>query len=173
MVLDFILIHGQALKNTLILIVCVIGSALTINPMAAYVLSRFRLRYAHHILIFLLATMAFPAEVVMIPNFLLIKSFPLGAIVLGAAAMLLFFALRALTKIRVPIFWSLLLATVTAILAGWYLPSVFAKILGREDLNITLMNTYFALGMTVDCSITDDTLVHTQICNHPNKSSYC
>ena len=47
--------------------------ALTVNPLAAYALSRFRLPYANKILIFLLATMAFPAEVIMIPNFLLVK----------------------------------------------------------------------------------------------------
>lgn len=145
MVIDFILIHGRALINTLILIVCTIGTALTINPMAAYVLSRFRLRYAHHILIFLLATMAFPAEVVMIPGFLLVKSFPLGAIVLGAAALLMFFAIRALIRIHLPVIWSVTLAAAVAGLAGWYLPPVVAQLLGREDLNVTLMNTYFAL----------------------------
>jgi multiple sugar transport system permease protein len=41
--------------------------------LAAYALSRFRLKYTNQILLFLLATMAFPAEVAMIPNFLMIK----------------------------------------------------------------------------------------------------
>ena len=45
----------------------------TVNPLAAYALSRYRLRYTPQVLIFMLATMAFPAEVAMIPNFLLIK----------------------------------------------------------------------------------------------------
>ena len=48
-------------------------TAVTINPLAAYALSRYRLRYGAHILVFMLATMAFPAEVAMIPNFLMIK----------------------------------------------------------------------------------------------------
>ena len=46
---------------------------MTVNPLAAYALSRYRLSYTPKVLIFMLATMAFPAEVAMIPNFLLIK----------------------------------------------------------------------------------------------------
>jgi ABC-type glycerol-3-phosphate transport system permease component len=73
LVLDYILFHGRALLNTVILVVMTVLGQLTVQPLAAYGLSRFRLRYAHKILLFLLATMAFPAEVAMIPNFLLIK----------------------------------------------------------------------------------------------------
>ncbi len=46
---------------------------LTVNPLCAYALSRFNLRATYKILLFLLATMAFPAEVSAIPAFLLIK----------------------------------------------------------------------------------------------------
>jgi multiple sugar transport system permease protein len=70
---DFMVLHGRASANTLILIVALLATALTVNPMAAYALSRFNLSYTNRVLLFLLATMAFPAEVVMIPNFLLIK----------------------------------------------------------------------------------------------------
>ena len=145
MVLNFIVVHGRALINTSILVVLMIATALTINPMAAYVLSRFRLRYAHHILIFLLATMAFPSEVVMIPGFLLVKSFPLGVIILGASGLSMFFLIRWLGRIKLSPLLTATLAAASAGLAGWLLPPVVARLLGRADLNVSLMNTYFAL----------------------------
>jgi ABC-type glycerol-3-phosphate transport system permease component len=145
MVINYVLIHGRAMINTLILIVLTIGAVLTVNPMAAYVMSRFRLKYAHHILVFLLATMAFPAEVGMIPGFLLVKSFPVGALVLGLAAALMFVLIRVLLNIRLPLFWSVLVGGVLAVAAGWYLPPVIAQKIGRQDLNVSLMNTFFAL----------------------------
>ena len=43
------------------------------NPLAAYALSRFKLRHTEGIILFLLATMAFPAAVTAIPGFLLIR----------------------------------------------------------------------------------------------------
>jgi multiple sugar transport system permease protein len=73
LVLDYILFHGRALWNTFVLVLLTVLGQLTVQPLAAYGLSRFNLPYAHKILLFLLATMAFPAEVAMIPNFLLIK----------------------------------------------------------------------------------------------------
>ena len=48
-------------------------SALTVNPMAAYSLSRFPMKSSHRVLIFFLVTIAFPVEVAMIPNFLLLR----------------------------------------------------------------------------------------------------
>ena len=73
LVLDYVLFHGRAVLNTFILVTMTVLGHLTVQPLAAYGLSRFRLRYSHQILLFLLATMAFPKEVAMIPNFLLIK----------------------------------------------------------------------------------------------------
>ncbi|MCS7310447.1 MAG: ABC transporter permease subunit, partial [Armatimonadetes bacterium] len=73
LVLDYILFHGRALWNTFVLVLLTVLGQLTVQPLAAYGLSRFNLPYAHKILLALLATMAFPAEVAMIPNFLLIK----------------------------------------------------------------------------------------------------
>lgn len=146
-VLNFIYVNGSSLVNTIIYILLSIGTALTVNPMAAYALSRFRLKYAHHILIFLLATMAFPAEVVMIPSFLMIKSFPLGAIILAVAAFLLWFITRALLLRRLPLFWSALIGLALSLAAAYYLPPVVARALGREDLTVSLMNTFFALVM--------------------------
>jgi len=72
-VFGFMTVQGRALLNTFILVLLSIAATLTVNPLAAYALSRFRLRRTHQILLFLLATMAFPAEVSMIPNFLLLR----------------------------------------------------------------------------------------------------
>ena len=73
MVFDVIAVHGRALSNTIIVIILSIVGSLTVNPLAAYALSRYRLSYTNKILLFMLATMAFPASVGMIPGFLLLK----------------------------------------------------------------------------------------------------
>ncbi len=73
-VLEYIFIHGRALLNTAILCLGIVLATLTVNPLCAYALSRFNLRGTYKILLFLLATMAFPAEVSAIPSFLLIKN---------------------------------------------------------------------------------------------------
>jgi len=75
MVIEYILLHGRAVLNTVIFVVAVILTHLIVNPLCAYSLSRYSLPYAYKVLLFLLATMAFPAEVAMIPNFLLLKQF--------------------------------------------------------------------------------------------------
>lgn len=72
-VIEEVLIQGNGVRNTFILVVLSIVSALTVNPMAAYALSRFKLPQTYQILLFFLATIAFPSEVAMIPNFLQIK----------------------------------------------------------------------------------------------------
>lgn len=72
-VFSFMAVQGRAVFNTFVLVALSILATLTVNPLAAYALSRFRLRSTHQILLFLLATMAFPAEVSMIPNFLLLR----------------------------------------------------------------------------------------------------
>jgi ABC-type glycerol-3-phosphate transport system permease component len=76
-ILEYILGRGRAAQNTLILVVLSLLAALTVNPIAAYSLSRFSMKQSHKVLIFFLATMAFPAEVAMIPNFLLLRDFGL------------------------------------------------------------------------------------------------
>lgn len=74
MVLDYILLHGRAVFNTFVFVTALILVHLIVNPMCAYALSRYNLPYAYKVLLFLLATMAFPAEVAMIPSFLLLKN---------------------------------------------------------------------------------------------------
>ncbi len=87
---NYIFLHGAAVGNTIIFCLLAIGGAIIVNPLCAYALSRYPLPYAYKVLLFLLATMAFPAEVAMIPNFLLIKDLGLlntfGALVLPGLA---------------------------------------------------------------------------------------
>lgn len=75
LVISYILLHGRAVFNTAVYCFLIIITHLIVNPMCAYALSRYNLKYGYKILLFLLATMAFPAEVAMIPNFLLLKQF--------------------------------------------------------------------------------------------------
>ncbi len=70
---EFLFLRGQAFGNTVFLVLLSVLATLTVNPLAAYALSRFGLRSAEKILLFLLATMAFPAAVTAIPGFLLIR----------------------------------------------------------------------------------------------------
>ena len=98
-VLDFILVNGRAVFNTAMFCLLVILTQLTVNPLAAYALSRFPMKATAKILLFLLATMAFPAEVAMIPSFLLLKDLNLlntfAALVLpGAASGYMIFLLK-------------------------------------------------------------------------------
>lgn len=89
-IVDYVAINGRALINTVIFCGLAILTQLTVNPLAAYALSRYPMRWTGQILVFLLATMAFPAEVTMIPGFLLLKDLGLlntfAALVLPAAA---------------------------------------------------------------------------------------
>jgi multiple sugar transport system permease protein len=89
-VLDYVALNGRSLWNTVIFCALAILIQLIVNPLAAYVLSRYPIRASFKILLFLLATMAFPAEVAMIPSFLLLKNFGLlntfAALVLPTAA---------------------------------------------------------------------------------------
>lgn len=88
-VLDYLILHGRAFWNTVIYCALSILTALMINPLAAYALSRYQLPSQYKILFFLMATMAFPGEVTLIPNFLLLKQLDLlntfWALILPAA----------------------------------------------------------------------------------------
>lgn len=87
---DYLFLRGRAFANTILLVVLSILASLTVNPLAAYALSRFRLRSTEKIILFLLATMAFPAAVTAIPGFLLIRDLGLlntfAALVLPSVA---------------------------------------------------------------------------------------
>ncbi|MDD4024423.1 MAG: carbohydrate ABC transporter permease [Kiritimatiellae bacterium] len=70
---EYLFLRGQAFGNTLLLVALAVAATLTVNPLAAYALSRFGMRATEKVLLFLLATMAFPAAVTAIPGFLLIR----------------------------------------------------------------------------------------------------
>ncbi len=73
LVSDYLFIRGRAFFNTIVLVLLSIIATLTVNPLAAYALSRFKLKSTEKIILFLLATMAFPAAVTAIPGFLLLR----------------------------------------------------------------------------------------------------
>ena len=89
-VLGYVLLNGRALWVTFAFCGLAVLAALVVNPLAAYALSRYPVRGSGAILVFLLATVAFPAEVATIPSFLLLKELGLlntfAALVLPAAA---------------------------------------------------------------------------------------
>jgi multiple sugar transport system permease protein len=73
MVLEYIGTYGSGIYNTIVYCGLQILCALMINPLAAYALSRYNLPSQYKVLLFLMATMAFPPMVTAIPNFLLLK----------------------------------------------------------------------------------------------------
>jgi multiple sugar transport system permease protein len=87
---DFLALRGRAFWNTVIYCGGNVLLHLIVNPLAAYALSRHRLRYSHLILLFCMLTMAIPAEVGSIPRFLLIRELGLlntfWALILPGAA---------------------------------------------------------------------------------------
>lgn len=89
-VLDLMLYNGRAIFNTLIYCLLAIFTALIVNPLAAYAMSRYKLRSTYKILLVLMLTMAFPPMVMGIPNFLMLKNLSLlntfWALILPAAA---------------------------------------------------------------------------------------
>ena len=70
---DTIVRHGRGLWNTVVYCLLSVLVALIVNPMAAYALSRYRLRNTYLLLLFMLLTMAFPPMVTQIPVFLMLR----------------------------------------------------------------------------------------------------
>ncbi len=96
---QFLLSRGNAIPVTLWLILLSIFSSLTINPLAGYALSRFNLRNKDKIILFCLATSAFPAMVSAIPGYLLMRDLGLlntffALILPGAASGMSIFILK-------------------------------------------------------------------------------
>lgn len=87
---DFLFRRGVAVRNTIILVALSILVSLTVNPLAGYALSRFRLPQTEKVVVFCLATSAFPGAVASIPGFLLLRDLGLlntfAALVLPGAA---------------------------------------------------------------------------------------
>lgn len=90
MALEQMLSDAHSLRNTAIYVLLSILLAVTVNPLAAYALSRFKPRFSYQIIMLFMLTMAFPAMVMAIPNFLMLKKLNLlntfWALVLPAAA---------------------------------------------------------------------------------------
>lgn len=72
-VVEYMVFHGRGIINTVIYCTLAVLIALLINPLAAYALSRYKMPPTYKILLFLMATMAFPAMVTQIPNFLMLR----------------------------------------------------------------------------------------------------
>ncbi len=90
MVLDQMFNDARSLRNTAIYALLSILLAVTVNPLAAYALSRFKPKFSYQVIMLFMLTMAFPAMVMGIPNFLILKKLNLlntfWALVLPAAA---------------------------------------------------------------------------------------
>ncbi len=74
MVMDTLFTNGNAALNTILYCFLSVAAALLINPLCAYGLSRYKPASSYKILLFLMLPMAFPAMVLGIPQFLLIKN---------------------------------------------------------------------------------------------------
>jgi multiple sugar transport system permease protein len=73
-VAEYLLLHGRGIYNTVIYCALAVLLALTINPLAAYAMSRYKMPSSYKILLFLMCTMAFPPMVTQIPNFLMLRN---------------------------------------------------------------------------------------------------
>lgn len=72
-VFDELFLRGRAFINTVIYCFLAVVSALLVNPMAAYAMSRMRLPGTYKVLMILMATIAFPPMVTTIPQFILLR----------------------------------------------------------------------------------------------------
>lgn len=72
-VFNYLTQQGRAAWVTLVFCLLSIISALIVNPLAAYALSRYDLPSTYKVLMFFMCTMAFPIAVTQIPSFLLLK----------------------------------------------------------------------------------------------------
>ncbi len=76
-IIDYLALHGRGIYNTFVYCTLAVLSALIINPVAAYALSRYKPPSAYKVLLFLMLTMAFPPMVTQIPIFLMLREFAL------------------------------------------------------------------------------------------------
>ncbi|MDD4098015.1 MAG: carbohydrate ABC transporter permease [Lentisphaeria bacterium] len=72
-VADYMMFHGRGIYNTVVYCTLAILTALLINPLAAYAMSRYKMPSSYKILLFLMCTMAFPSMVTAIPNFIMLR----------------------------------------------------------------------------------------------------
>ncbi|MFA6291037.1 MAG: carbohydrate ABC transporter permease [Victivallales bacterium] len=140
-VLDYLAMHGNGLLNTFIYCSLAVLCALIVNPLAAYALSRFRLPGTYKILLFCMATMAFPGEVTMIPGFLLLKRFPMWPILIGLAVTIAVFLILEKWAPRWKESWRALLSLAAGLVSGAIIfPSV-----APDYATTSLLNNFAAL----------------------------
>ncbi len=141
-VFDYVILHSRGVVNTVIYCVLSILLSLTINPLAAYALSRYKPPSTYVVLLICMATMSFPGEVTMIPAFLLMKKFPLWPIVLGLGSFLI--GAWALSRFagRISDSAKLLLAVLFGLIVGGVVVPFF---LLRDAWHVSLLNTFSAL----------------------------
>ena len=141
-VFEYVLLHGRGIFNTFIYCLLAIGSAVLVNPLAAYALSRYKLPHTYKILLFCMATMAFPGEVTVIPVFLLLKRFPLWPLAGGITAFFVAFWLVKKLWPRLVESLQLMAALAAALLVGgWLIPALIDK------PTVSLLNTFAALAL--------------------------
>ena len=140
-VIDYLAMHGNGLLNTFIYCSLAVLTALAVNPLAAYALSRFRLPGTYKILLFCMATMAFPGEVTMIPGFLLLKRFPMWPILTGLAVTITLFLIleKCLPKWKEN--WRSLLSMAAGLVSG----AIIFPALAPDYVTVSLLNTFAAL----------------------------
>ena len=141
-VLGYILLHGNGIRNTAIYCILIIALTLVVNPMAAYALSRYKPPSTYKVLLFCMATMAFPGEVTMIPGFLLLKRFPLWPLLGGGAAFAIAAWLSGKFCRKLSEQWRMLLALGVGLSVGGLLIPM-AILQGRS--HVSLLNTFAAL----------------------------
>ncbi len=144
-VFDYVALHGNAVRNTIIYCGLMILATLLVNPLGAYALSRYRPPSQYKVLLICMATMAFPGEVTMIPAFLLLKKFPLFNLAAGVAvcAAVLWIGFRKFPKGSEAIIG--LSAVAAGVLGGWWLAPQLAGLFGRDTSHVSLLNTFWAL----------------------------
>lgn len=141
-VIDYLLLNGNGLVNTVIYCFLAILANLTINPLAAYALSRYRPPGTYKVLLFCMCTMAFPGEVTMIPSFLLLKRFPVFGLISAGITGLAIATILVRLFPKWPAVFKGLVAGSTGLLAGFYvLPHLF----GEASTSVSLLNTFWAL----------------------------
>lgn len=140
-VIDYLAMHGNGLWNTFVYCSLAVLTALIVNPLAAYALSRFRLPGTYKILLFCMSTMAFPGEVTMIPGFLLLKRFPLLPIIAGVAVTVLSFICLEKFCPKWRENWRALLSLLCGLLAG----CIGVPSLGQGFTSTSLLNSFAAL----------------------------
>jgi ABC-type glycerol-3-phosphate transport system permease component len=141
-VAGFIFLHGRGAINTIIYCSMAICAALIVNPLAAYALSRYRPPSQYTILLFCMLTMSFPSAVVIIPNFLLLKRFPLWQLVTMVVSFFVLVWILSKLLTRLPDWLRAIIAAGGAVLIGFCaVPMMLSK------PHVSLLNTFWALVM--------------------------